>query len=146
MSCARFDGYTYDRPAWSFIQSTLKEVGFNQEWVRNVTACISTSRLAITLNGKTSDWFKPSRGIRQGNPISPLLFVLCIEQLSNLIEDLVLAGEWRVIKITKNRPVLKHLLFADDMLMFHEATSQQANTIKQSLDSFCSQPGQRVNC
>lgn len=78
----------YDRLSWSFIESTLQLIGFSQAWINITMACVTTTKLAISYNGKTSGFFKPTRGIRQGDPISPLLFVLCVERLSHLIEEL----------------------------------------------------------
>lgn len=61
----------YDRLDWDFIRDTLFEVGLNNTWVRNIMSCIETSRLSILWNGEKLNWFKPERGTRQGDPISP---------------------------------------------------------------------------
>lgn len=135
----------YDRLSWKFIQETLIAAEFNGLWVRNIMTCITTSRLAITLNGERTDWFKPSRGIRQGDQISPLIFVLCIERLSQLISSKVVCGEWRGMKLSKDGPTISHLLLADDMVLFGEATIQQAKIMKHCSDGFCTKSGQRVN-
>lgn len=66
----------YNRLSWDFIDDTLREVGFNQDWVRNVMESVTTARLAVLWNGDKLDWIEPSRGIRQGDAISPYLFVL----------------------------------------------------------------------
>lgn len=133
----------YDRLEWSYVQSTLEATCFNEDSVRNIAARISTSKLAVRLNGKVWEWFTPSRGIRQGDPISPLFFVLCIERLSHLIEEEISAGRWKGIKVTRSGPTVLYLFFANDMLLFGEATMQQATTMKQCLDQFCSQSGQK---
>ncbi|XP_031116716.1 uncharacterized protein LOC116020380 [Ipomoea triloba] len=133
----------YDRLSWDFIQSTLLYAGFNECWIRNIMECVCTSRLAVACNGQTSDWFKPKRGIRQGDPISPILFVLCIERLSHLIENAVDKGTWKGLKITRKGPILSHLFFADDLVLFGEASMHQASVIKKCLEEFCSMSGQR---
>lgn len=68
----------YDRLSWSFIRDTFWEVGIDDGLVRNIMTCVETSRMATLWNGKQLGWFKPGRGIRHGDSISPYLFVLCI--------------------------------------------------------------------
>ncbi|XP_019172513.1 PREDICTED: uncharacterized protein LOC109167899 [Ipomoea nil] len=74
----------YDRLSWDFIRDTLEDIGFNHIWIRNILNYISSPRFSVAWNVEHSNWFTPGRGIRQGDPISPLLFVLY---------DVVLSGE-----------------------------------------------------
>ena len=71
--------------------------------------CIATVRMAVAWNGRKLDWFRPSRGIRQGDPISPYLFVPCLERLGHLINQAVQARAWKPIKLSKYGPFLSHL-------------------------------------
>lgn len=135
----------YDRLSWAFIDDTLKAAGFNNVWRRNIMACISTTRLGILWNGDRMDWITPSRGIRQGDPISPYIFVLCIERLSHIIRGAIAQGKWKGIKLHRYGLTLSHFLFADDMVLFAEASEEQISVIKECLDSFCNASGQRVN-
>ncbi|XP_019167626.1 PREDICTED: uncharacterized protein LOC109163328 [Ipomoea nil] len=128
----------YDRLSWSFIYDTLNDIGFNHAWRRNINECISTSRLSVLWNGQHTEWFRPGRGIRQGDPLSPLLFVLCIERFSHIIQESKLAGRWKGISIARNAPLISHLFFADDLILFGEATLEQAVEMKNCLDWFCS--------
>lgn len=82
----------YDRFSWDFIDDTLREVGFNDRWVRNIMNCVSTSRLGILWKGDQLDWITPTRGVRQGDAISPYLFVMCIKRLSHIISEAVSKG------------------------------------------------------
>lgn len=75
----------YDRLSWDFIQDTLDDVGFNSTWVRIIMECIRTPRMAVLWKGKRLHWFRPSRGVRQGDAMSLAIFVLCIERLSRMI-------------------------------------------------------------
>ncbi|XVF74117.1 hypothetical protein PTKIN_Ptkin13bG0034500 [Pterospermum kingtungense] len=90
----------YDRLSWDFIRDTLFEIGLTQDWVRNIMACVEMSRLAILWNGEKLDWIKPKRGVRQGDSISPYLFVLCIERLSHMICAASDQGEWKGIRLS----------------------------------------------
>lgn len=135
----------YDRLAWRFIKDTLEVAGFDNTWVRNIMACISTCRLGVIWNGEQLDWIEPSRGIRQGDAISPYIFVLCIERLSHIIRDLVRRGLWKGIRLNRGGPLLSHLLFADDMVLFSEASEEQIRVIKECLDKFSEASGQKIS-
>ncbi|KAL5734742.1 hypothetical protein ACOSP7_032603 [Xanthoceras sorbifolium] len=105
--------------------------------------CISSVNYHVVVNGKTSNSFKPGCGIRQGDPISPYIFVLCMEKLSHLIVDSVSKGLWKPIRISRGGPLISHLFFADDLILFGYASLQQANAMKDCLDLFCSYSGQQ---
>lgn len=135
----------YDRLSWDFIKDTLKEVGMDSIWIRNIMTCVETPLLSILWEGEQTDFFKPGRGIRQGDPISPYLFVLCIERLSHIILKEVDKGNWKGIKVSRNGPTLSHLFFADDMVLFREASEGQIDIVKDCLDRFCSCSGQKVS-
>ncbi|XP_075508178.1 uncharacterized protein LOC142545090 [Primulina tabacum] len=135
----------YDRLSWDFIRETLTEVGLNRVWVRNIMNCIESPRLSILWNGDQMEWINPSRGIRQGDSISPYIFVLCIERLSHIICQAVSNGSWKPIRLSRNGPPISHLLFADDMVLYAEASIELLNIILECLNSFCSCSGQKVN-
>ncbi|XVE49681.1 hypothetical protein DITRI_Ditri01bG0100700 [Diplodiscus trichospermus] len=107
--------------------------------------CTQSNELLIKWNGSTAGSILPSRGIRQGEPLSPYLFVLCIEKLNHMIMDCIDAGEWKPIKVARNGPSLSHLFFAYDIVLFAVASLDQIKVIKQCLDGICSWSGQRVS-
>ncbi|CAL8157237.1 unnamed protein product [Prunus armeniaca] len=135
----------YDRLNWGFIESVLLEVGFPTSFIQLIMQCVSIVRYHICINGELTDPFSPSNGIRQGDPLSPYLFVLCIEKLSHIIVDVVKRKLWYHIKTSQNGPSASHLFFADDLMLFVEATPCQAHVMKDCLDLFCSVSGQTVN-
>lgn len=96
-------------------------------------------------NGSASQKFIPCRGIRQGDPLSPYIFVLCLERLSQIINKSVEDGRWKPFTVRRNGLKISHLCFADDMLLFAEASVDQMNKIHQCLDEFCAASGQRVS-
>ncbi|KAL4298591.1 hypothetical protein AHAS_Ahas17G0016200 [Arachis hypogaea] len=83
-----------------------------------------------------TDGFQPTRGIRQGDPISPYLFVIAMDKLSQLIEEKVNRKIWKPIKAGRNGPLISHLLFADDLLLFAKADTSQMGVILDSLRDF----------
>lgn len=135
----------YDRLKWRFVTDTLKDIVFHEKFIHLIHYSISSSREQILWNGEALERFKPSKGVRQGDPISPYLFVLCIECLFHLINFVVDQKAWTPIQLARGGPKLSHLAFTDDLLLFSEASISQANTIKKVLDTFCASSGQKVN-
>jgi len=135
----------YDRLNWKFIENTLHDMRLPQSLVDVIMRCITTCSMRVLWNGEPTDCFNPSRGIRQGDPLSPHIFVACVERLSQLIEDMVHARQWRPIRICQNGPSISRLLFADDIVLFAEATESQARLIQGCLDRFCTASGQKIS-
>nr|KYP50870.1 Putative ribonuclease H protein At1g65750 family [Cajanus cajan] len=101
--------------------------------------------MQVLWNGEALETFKPSRGIHQGDPLSPYIFVLCLERLFHLIEIAVTHELWKPIKLSKKGPPLSYLAFADDLILFSEASLEQAEIIKTCLELFCTSSGMKVN-
>lgn len=87
----------------------------------------------------------PLRGIRQGDPLSPFLFLLCTEGLYGLISKAAVNGDIRGYSLCRNIPRLTHLLFADDSLLFCKATNQECQKILDILDCYAQCSGQQIN-
>nr|KYP40981.1 Putative ribonuclease H protein At1g65750 family [Cajanus cajan] len=96
-------------------------------------------------NGSTLPSFVPSRGLRQGDPLSPYLFVFCMERLALRISELLQMGHWKSIQLSPGGLPLSHLLFADDILLFCQATEDQARLVASTLEEFSWSSGLRVN-
>ena len=92
----------YDRLSWDFIKDTIMEVGIHQTWTRNLMHGIESSRLSILWDGTQFDWFTPERGIRQDDPISSNIFVMCVELLSHIICKAIVDGDWKGIKLSQH--------------------------------------------
>lgn len=135
----------YDRLRWDFIQDTLQVAGFDEKWVRNIMRCVETPRLALLWNEQQQDWIYPKRGVRQGDALSPYLFVLCVERLSHIIKRSANEGRWKGIRLSKKGPMITHLFFADDMVLVAEATDEQVREVKRCLEVFCAASGQKVS-
>ncbi|XP_040372858.1 uncharacterized protein LOC112194030 [Rosa chinensis] len=135
----------YDRLNWQFIESVLYESLLPQSLVKLIMSCITSTSFQICLNGELTQSFNAQQGIRQGDPLSPYIFVLCMEKLSHLIQSTVDIGAWKAVRASQSGPKISHLFFADDLMLFSEATSDQACIIKQCLDTFCSLSGQAVS-
>ena len=106
--------------------------------------CISLVNFVLLINGSPSHFFTASRGIKQGCPLSPLLFILVIEGLSILIDDARRHGLVKGIKISKHLS-LTHLLFANDVILFGFGTCEEWIAFKVLLDTFCEASGMFIN-
>ena len=135
----------YDRLRWSFIRESLLELHLPRNLVEVVMNCIESAKLSILWNGEPMEAFRPSRGIRQGDPLSPYLYVICMERLAHLIDREVRLGVWKPVRASRNGPALSNLAFADDLILFCEASVDQAEIVQQCLDKFCAASGSKVN-
>ena len=118
------------------------------KWRKWILFCISIVRFSILINGSPKDFFGSSRGLRQGDPLSPLLFVIVMEALSRLLDGAVLAGHISgfTVGTRSNTPLMvTHLLFADDTLIFCDASASQVEYLQEILASFEAVSGLHIN-
>ena len=96
-------------------------------------SCVTSTRISILFNGGTLDPFIPTRGLRQGDPISPYLFILCMEFLEHLIEQKCVAGDWKLLKASRGNIDISHLFFADDLILFAKVEEHTCEVISKIL-------------
>lgn len=135
----------YDKLKWSFIWKILDEIGLPENVVHIIMSSITSVKTNVKWNGVRSDFFSPQRGIRQGEPISPYLFVLCMDKLSHLISQCVEEGSWIGLKAGRNGPIISHMMFADDLLLFGQANMEQMRRVLHVLEQICRMSGQQVS-
>ncbi|KAF7840012.1 reverse transcriptase [Senna tora] len=133
----------YDKLNWSFISSILTNMNFSPETTSLIHACMSLVSHQILINGTLSNSFKPTRGIRQGDPLSPFIFICCMQYLSSLIDAQVRNKSWFAPKI-RNTPI-SHLLFADDVLFFARVDPSSISAIKFAVNNFLYCSGLSIN-
>jgi hypothetical protein len=107
----------YDRVDWGFLRLVLLQVGLSLEATDWIMGCVTSANYAVLINGKPTNFFKSSRGLRQGCPLSPLLFLLIVEGLSRLLLDQVDAKNIAGIPVARGIRIT-HLLFVDDVVLF----------------------------
>ena len=79
----------YDRVEWEYLEGIMLKLGIHEDFVSRIMRCVTSVSFCIRTNGVLSDHFRPTRGIRQGDPISPYLFLICSEGLSCLLREIV---------------------------------------------------------
>ncbi|CAN1157596.1 Putative ribonuclease H protein At1g65750 [Linum perenne] len=136
----------YDLVDWDCLERILAAYGFSPVWISWIRACIRSVRFSILFNGQPTDFFTPSRGIRQGDPISPFLFILVSNALSHLVESNVANSTLNGIRLRCRSPLLTHCLFADDTVVFGKASTTEAQNILNVLSSYGQLTGQEINC
>ena len=110
-----------------------------------VMMCVTTVSYSFKLNGEPVGYVQPERGLRQGDPLSPYLFVMCAEGLSALLSRAELMGDLQGIKVCRAAPSIHHLFFADDSFLFARGTISECQNIKQVLNMYELSSGQAVN-
>jgi hypothetical protein len=98
----------YDRVDWHFLESTMLKMGFSHRWVQWIMACVTTVKYSVKFNGTLLDAFSPSRGLRQGDPLSPFLFLFVADGLSSLLKNEVDNGRITPIKVCRRAPGISH--------------------------------------
>jgi hypothetical protein len=134
----------YDHVNWDCLLYILERMGFGHRWCRWIKACISTVRFSVLVNGSPAGFFSSSRGLRQGDPLSPLLFLLVMEVLSRILRKTVEGCFITGFNIGSDVSI-SHLLFADDSILFCDANPQHMMYIRLVLTFFEAVTGLRVN-
>ncbi|KAK4255381.1 hypothetical protein QN277_008388 [Acacia crassicarpa] len=107
--------------------------------------CVRSVKLNVCVSGEAINSFSPSRGLRQGDPLSPYLFILVAEVLSLMISKSQIATCLSGIKLSQSCPVLTHSFFADDSLLYMKASNGECSYLSKLLKGYCSASGQVIN-
>ena len=135
----------YDRVEWSFLEATMVKMGFNEKWVALVMSCINSAFYSILVNGVPKGDIRPTRGIRQGDPLSLYLFLICFGALNCQLQ--LAAGSKAIsgFSLCKNGPKITHLFFVDDTLLFCRATINDLDAIQRILSLYEQASGQKLH-
>ena len=123
----------FDRASWIYLRILLTHMGFNYSIIKWFFSCISTTSFSVLLNGSSLYFLLSERGLRQGFPLSHLLFLSIAEGLSRAILDAKRRGQLEGIKLATNLNIT-HLLFADDILLFCGTIREARKAIGTSTD------------
>lgn len=123
----------------------LKLMAFPQSFIELVVKCISSTSFSFQINEVPFGNLKPTRGLRQGDPILPYLFLIFAEGLSTLIRRAERRGSISGLSICRNAPVISHLLFVDDSLVLFKANAVECQEVHDLLACYEKVSGQQVN-
>jgi len=111
----------YDRIEWQFLEEVMRKKSFCEKWIMLIMKCVTSVSFSVMVNGSSYGHMNGTRGLRQGDPLSPTLFILCADVLSSLIQQAEQNNEIQPVRLSIGGPSISHLLFADDSLFFLKA-------------------------
>ncbi|KAM3359454.1 hypothetical protein P3S68_019164 [Capsicum galapagoense] len=134
----------FDRVDWKYLCQALKTFRFSDYWTDMIWRLLSDNWYSVNINGERHGFFKSSRGIKQGDPISPFLFIISSELLSVLIDQL--KNKYFIpYTVDKGFPIITHLIFADDTILFSSGDPLSLMAMMNKLAIYEKYSGQLIN-
>lgn len=134
----------FDSLNWEFILRVLEAANFPETYVNWVKQCLTTTSFSINVNGNLCGYFRGTKGLRQGDPLSPYLFVMAIEVFAKLLDSKFSA--WIIGHHPQAEdPRISHLAFADDVMIFFDGSPISLKGITETLDEFHMISGLQMN-
>lgn len=125
----------YDMLSWEFLEEVLEGYGSPAKFVKLIMTCVTSPRFTVKVNGEGYGYFKGERRLRQGDPASPLLFVLVTEYLSRTLMCMSKLPEFKFHPMCKTLQ-LTHLIFADDLMIFYKGEVKSVQRVKEAPEHF----------
>ncbi|GJW52228.1 RNA-directed DNA polymerase, eukaryota, reverse transcriptase zinc-binding domain protein [Tanacetum coccineum] len=133
----------FDSVSWDYLFKVMHFMGFSDKWISWINGCLRSATASILVNGSPTREYQINRGLRQGDPLSPFLFIIAMEGLHVAVEDAISAGLYR--GITVNTLTLSHFFFADDALFIGEWSRANIKNMATILDCFHRVSGLKIN-
>ena len=130
---------------WSFLLTTLKAFGFCEKFISLIQQCLSTINYTLLINGSHEAKINPSRGLRQGDPLSPYLFIIRSQVLARLISREENKGTIRGVQLANRAPAITKLFYANDVMLFCNAKLSEVRTLLNCLDIYGKWFGQIIS-
>ncbi|GJX62449.1 RNA-directed DNA polymerase, eukaryota [Tanacetum coccineum] len=134
----------FDSVRWDFLDDVLKNLGFGSRWRDWIQSCLNSSKGSILVNGSPTSEFQYFKGLKQGDPLSPFLFILVMESLHLSFQKVVNAGLYKGV-VLDNSLQISHLFYADDVVFIGQWCDSNISTIIRVLDCFFQASGMRIN-
>ncbi|GKA57668.1 reverse transcriptase domain, reverse transcriptase zinc-binding domain protein [Tanacetum coccineum] len=144
------DGFSFafkafDYISWNYLDHILDSLGFRLKWRSWIKTCLSSSRASIIVNGSHTSEFSINRDLRQGDPLSPFLFILVMEGLHTAFADALGNGLISGININNSSINISHLFFADDVIITTGWNARDLENIIRVLHVFYLASGLKIN-
>ncbi|WMV13686.1 hypothetical protein MTR67_007071 [Solanum verrucosum] len=123
----------YNHLNWEHMWRTLRRMGFGNTWIKWMRFCITTVKFSVLISGSPTGFFSSERGLRQGDPLSPFLFILAMEGLSDMLKSAQVNNKIRGFIVNEGNSLgvsISHLQYADDTLVFCEAEKEQLKHLR----------------
>ena len=114
----------------------LRKMGFCPKWINWVDGCLQTASMSILINGSPTVEFNPQKGLKQGDPLAPLLFNIVAEGLMGIMREALKVNKYKGLLVGRNEVEISILQYADDTIFFGEASMQNVKVLKAMLRSF----------
>ncbi|GJZ61623.1 RNA-directed DNA polymerase, eukaryota [Tanacetum coccineum] len=134
----------YDSVRWDFLDEVLQKFGFGNKWRMWIQSCLRSSRGSILINGSPTEEFQFFKGLKQGDPLSPFLFILIMESLHLSFQRVVEAGMFTGIKLSSS-VTLSLMFYADDAMFLGQWNDGNIDTLVHVLECFYQASGLRIN-
>ena len=135
----------YDRVGWGYLSQVMRKMGFEEKWISLIMQCISSVSYFVLINGEPRCSIHPERGLHQGDPFSPYLYLTCAEGLLAKLKEAELEGKTTSVAISQGGPKITNLCFADDSLLLYRANIEECINIQQILQKYEVESGQKLN-
>jgi len=135
----------YDRVEWPFLEAMMRSLGFEERWISLVMACVRSVTYSVLVNGQPYGKISPSRGLRQGDPLSPYLFLIVAEGLSSLMAKAEAENCITGVPVAADGFRLSYLFFAGDSLLFCKANFLEWTNLFQVLQTYERASSQQLN-
>lgn len=135
----------FDTMDWNFLLTTLKAFGFSQQFITWIDMILKYARLSININGQIVGFFGCKKGVRQGDPLSPILFCIAEDVLSRGIAKLVEEGKLSTISGPSRLQTTSHVLYADDILIFCKGIKREILCLNHLIANYAAISGQHLN-
>ena len=135
----------YDRVEWAYLEAMMRKMGFHEKWISLIMMCVNMVSFSVLINNEPKGKIIPTKGLHQGDPISPYLFILCAEGLSAMLKREERVGHIKGVAVSRGAPRISHLLFADDSIVFCRATVEECGRVIKVLEDYERDFGQKLN-
>jgi hypothetical protein len=135
----------YDQVEWDFLRQIMLKLGCQQNWVTVIINLVTTVSYSVKVSGELTNEITPGRGLRQGDPLSPYLFLICAEAFSCLLNAAEDKGDIKGVHVCLEAPSINHLLFGDDSLLLFKIDNQSTSHLQYILSFYEDYLGQMIN-
>ncbi|KAJ4750854.1 RNA-directed DNA polymerase (reverse transcriptase)-related family protein [Rhynchospora pubera] len=135
----------FDKLEWSFLQMAMEYLNIPTKIITLIVSSYCRARVTININGKGNEFINPTRGLRQGCPMSPYVFIIAMEVLSRMIKGAISGEMLRGIQVAHTSPVVTHAIYADDLILMGDAREVEVQLLYSLLQTFANASGLHIN-